>query len=47
VWRTYGGFDGFLEAFFVTAGDVYFGSVAIEGLGDDEAEAGAAFDEDS
>ena len=47
MWRTYGGFDGFLEAFFVAADDVYFSSVAFEGLGDDEAEARATFDEDS
>ena len=34
--------DGFLQSFFVTAGDVHFCSVALEGLGDDEAEARAA-----
>lgn len=38
-----GGLDGFLQSFFVAAGDVHFGSVALEGLGDDEAEARAAF----
>jgi hypothetical protein len=32
-----GGFDGFLQSFFVAAGDVYFCSVALEGLGDDQA----------
>ena len=32
-----GGFDGFLQSFFVAAGDVYFCSVALEGLGDNEA----------
>jgi hypothetical protein len=31
------GLDGFLQSFFVAAGDVYFGPVALEGLGDDEA----------
>ena len=37
-----GGLDGFLQSFFVAAGDVHFGSVALEGLGDDEAEARTA-----
>lgn len=36
-----GGLDGFLQSFFVAAGDVHFGSVALKGLGDDEAEARA------
>jgi hypothetical protein len=36
------GFGGFLEAVFVATGNVYFCSVGFEGLGDDEAEAGAA-----
>lgn len=37
------GFDGFLQPFFVAACDVHFGSVALEGLGDDEAETRATF----
>ena len=37
-----GGLDGFLQSLFVAAGDVHFGSVALKGLGDDEAEARAA-----
>ena len=35
--------DGFLQSFFVAACDVHFGSIALEGLGDDEAEARATF----
>jgi hypothetical protein len=37
LWRTDTSFDGFLESFLVPAGDVDLGSVALEGLGDDEA----------
>ena len=39
--------DGFLQSFFVAACDVHFGSIALEGLGDDEAEARAAFSKNS
>lgn len=42
-----GGLDGFLQSFFVAACDVNFGSIALEGLGDDEAEARAAFSKNS
>jgi hypothetical protein len=40
-----GGFDGFLQSFCVTAGDVHFGSIALERLGDDEAQARATFED--
>ena len=39
------GLDGFLESFFVAACDVYFGSVAFEGLGDYETQTGATWPE--
>jgi hypothetical protein len=42
-----GGLDGFLQSFFVAAGDVHLGSVALEGLGDDETQARATFVENS
>jgi hypothetical protein len=35
--------DGLSQSSFVTTGNVHFGSVALEGLGDDEAKARATF----
>jgi hypothetical protein len=45
VWRTDSSLDSFLQSFFVAAGDVHLGSIALEGLGDDEAQAGTTFSE--
>jgi hypothetical protein len=45
VWRTDSSLDSFLQSFFVAAGYLNHCSIALEGLGDDEAQAGTTFSE--